>query len=102
MTYKLFIDDERSPIDNQWVIARTMQDVISAVALYGMPQHISFDHDLGEDQPDGYQIAKFLVDLDVLSDNNKFPEDFSFYVHSQNPIGKRNIECYLNKYLEVK
>lgn len=31
-----------------------------------------------------------------------FPENFSFYVHSANPVGKKNIEAYLNNYFEFK
>jgi hypothetical protein len=101
--YSLFIDDERDPPRNNrnWHVARDWEDVMMSLRIHGMPGYISFDHDLGEDQHTGYDIAKFLVELDMNGDADfQLPESFDFYVHSQNPIGKRNIEYYLNNYLE--
>lgn len=102
--YSLFIDDERYPPRNDgrnWVIARDWEDTMMSLRRHGMPGYISFDHDLGEDRHTGYDIAKFLVDLDMNGEDDfKLPADFEFYVHSQNPIGKANIEHYLNNYLE--
>ena len=58
---------------------------------------ISFDHDLGESQPTGYDILKMLI--------NKYPEHLSdnlhIYVHSQNSIGKENILAYAENYKRV-
>lgn len=102
--YSLFLDDERWPPQKnqkgEWVICRTLDDVKSVIAERGFPNFISFDHDLGDDQPTGMDVTKWLVDYDM--DNDAIPEDFEFYVHSQNPIGKRNIESYLNGYLRIK
>jgi hypothetical protein len=66
-----------------------------------MHSYISFDHDLGGNSGSGYDIAKLLVDIDMNTpnDNYRFDKDFDFYVHSQNPIGKINIEKYLNNYI---
>ena len=105
MTWNLFLDDERyPPKDGQnWAIARTMEDVLMYLRQNGMPSFISFDHDLGDKEPTGYDIAKFLVGLDMSSDNDyKFSKDFSYYVHSQNPVGKANIEGYLDNYMRVR
>jgi len=104
--YSLFIDDERFPPRNDsknWVIARTWEQVMMALHRNGMPGFISFDHDLGTDPHTGYDIAKFLVELDMDGDPDfAIPQDFTFYVHSQNPIGKANIELYLNNYLSMR
>lgn len=106
MTYRLFIDDERFPPDSDnlnWKIARDWDDVQAIIQAHGMPTMISFDHDLGDHTHTGYDIAKFLVELDM--DNNpqyQLPEQFEFYVHSQNPIGKLNIESYLDNYLKLR
>lgn len=104
--YSLFIDDERYPPRNDgrnWVIARDWEDVMMMLRLHGMPGFISFDHDLGEDTHTGYDIVKQLVELDMTSDGEfAIPPDFDFYVHSQNPIGKANIEAYLNNYLRIR
>ena len=121
MSWNLFIDDEREPKDvtwapfeirlryckGEWVIARSYTDAIVEVLNRGFPKFISFDHDLG-DSYSGYDIAKQLVDNDIISGDlvsrrgYTFCSDFDFYVHSQNPIGKRNIESYLNNYLKFK
>ena len=104
MTWSLFIDDERYPVDgdgHNWRIARTLDEVVALIEQHGMPEHISFDHDLGDDVPTGHDIARRLVemDLDGLID---MPTEMSFYVHSQNPIGKDNIEGLLENYLAYK
>ena len=105
MTWNLFIDDERFPVDEPgmfWEIARNYSEVVKLIEEKGMPSYISFDHDLGDfENGDGYKIAKYLVDLDIYTNYN-FPKDFSFYVHSQNPVGKANIEGLLNGYLKAR
>ena len=102
--YSLFIDDERFPPEQtqkgDWVIARTQDEVKKIISERGFPDFISFDHDLGDEQPTGYDIAKYLVELDM--DNAVIPDNFSFYVHSQNPIGAKNIQSYLDSYLRIK
>ena len=47
MNYRLFIDDERFPVTPNWFIARNSFQAIMALELYGIPQEIAFDHDLG-------------------------------------------------------
>lgn len=101
----LFIDDERDPPrdNNDWIIARSMQQTIDAIIKNNnvVYSYISFDHDLGDNEPTGYDIAKWIVEMDM--DGMIFiPQDFSFYVHSQNVCGAKNIKCYLNNYLTVK
>ncbi len=115
MTWNLFIDDERMPPDDgrDWVIAVTMAQAMVEILDRGMPSYISFDHDLGlgvdpnlmpEVGKTGYDIAKAIVEMDMNATDEKYklPADFSFYVHSQNPIGTANIEAYLNTYLAQK
>ena len=96
MSYRMFIDDERYPVDDS-VIVRGYTDFYYMVVTRGFPHFISFDHDLG-DGPTGMDIAKSIVDMDIEGIID-IPEDFSYYVHSQNPIGKGNIEGLLNNYL---
>lgn len=100
MSYQMFIDDERFPPKGDWVICRNMRDVQREVSDRGFPSYVSFDHDLGENEPTGYAIALWMVDQDL--DHNWMLDDWTFYVHSQNPIGKRNIEQLLNGYIGFK
>jgi hypothetical protein len=104
MTWNLFLDDERFPPEDgrEWVICRNRADVVLTIMSRGMPSYVSFDHDLGQDESTGHEIAKLIVDWDMNDRYYSLPEDFSFYVHSQNPIGKANIEGLLNNYLKVK
>jgi hypothetical protein len=122
MTWNLFIDDERHPRDvfwadngilsryheEDWVIARNYEEALIEVLNRGFPSFVSFDHDLGPDERTGYDIAKQLVENDIISGDKesrrsyKFADDFEFFVHSQNPIGKANIEGLLNGYFKAK
>ena len=83
--YKLFIDDERFPVADDWVIARSSDEAIAMVTMNGMPTEISFDHDLGGNDTSRLFIM-WMVDA-LLDSLITIPEDFTFSVHSQNPIG---------------
>lgn len=85
MAYKLFIDDERFPVADDWVIVRSSKEAINHVLAHGMPIEISFDHDLGGNDTSRVFIG-WMVDA-LLDEQIAIPEGFSFSVHSQNPIG---------------
>ena len=53
---------------------------------------VCFDHDLGENQKTGMDIAKWVTK------NIKIP--FLVYSHSANQPGRENIESLLNQYFE--
>ena len=102
---KLYLDDIRTPKSDDFIIVRSFEEAIKFVQKNGIPNYISFDHDLGCDDlgniyPSGYDFAKWLIEMD-LDNLYKFPKDFKFNVHSANPIGKKNIDGILNKYLEI-
>ena len=98
---KLWIDDFRNPPDDSWVVVRTVKDAIKFMQEYGCPEIISFDHDLGENDR-GIDIVKWMVEKDIEMEGKFIPDNFKFYVHSANPIGKRNIEEILNRYLKFR
>lgn len=100
--YKLFVDDERFPPNDggNWIIVRNIEQTQAAIEQYGFPDFVSFDHDLGDNQATGYDIAHWMVNLDM--DGTVIPDDFEFYVHSQNPIGARNIHQLLTSYLNFR
>lgn len=90
MIWKLFIDDERFPVDETgWHIARDFDDACFLVIKKGIPSYISFDHDLGQG-PTGAAFAEWLINY-MLDNDLRFPIDFDYFVHSQNPIGSDNI-----------
>lgn len=96
--YRLFIDDERHPvIPDRWAIARTSEEAFHQVVSRGIPKEIAFDHDLGGDDT----AIKFIASLtDYMLDMNlKFPKNFSYSVHSQNPVGVKNIHSKMESLL---
>lgn len=117
MTWNLFLDDERTPEDvkwaprpvhekyrnEDWIVARNYADAMIEVLGRGFPKYISFDHDLGQNEKTGYDLAKSLVNKDLQGViGYGFSGDFQYYVHSKNPIGKANIEGLLESYFKHK
>ena len=86
---KLFIDDLRFPVDNTWNIARTSQEAIDFIKLNGLPGTISFDHDLGGDDT-AIVVINWMIDQ-ILDGKLIIPKNFTYTVHSANPVGKANI-----------
>lgn len=102
MTWKLFLDDERFPAakDTDFLIARSFEEAVAHMQTQGCPIFISFDHDLGLEKS-GYDLAKYIVEQDLDSNLTFIPKEFTFYVHSQNNVGAKNIQTYLTQYLDM-
>ena len=97
----LYLDDERVPkTSGPWVIVRSFNEAVSYVSLNGIPEFISFDHDIHSEPNTGYTFALWLIEQD-LDGIIRFPSNFKFNVHSANPIGKKNIESVLKNYLRM-
>ena len=128
-SYNLYLDDLREPSqsfkktgdsrynDLKWKIVRCYSEFVETIALNGIPNIVSFDHDLGEEHinyyfdnggrenpPDplkglftektGYDCAKWLVEY--CSENGlPMPE---YLIHSANPVGSQNIRFILENY----
>lgn len=97
--WSLFIDDIRNPEDvalsGLWSnasirLARTVEDAIRLIETHELPELISFDHDLGADQPAATKIMWHLINghLDEKWDCSKIKE---VTIHSANPVGSRNL-----------
>lgn len=117
---RLYLDDVRTPLDNDWIIARNYEEFVSIIKFHGLENFdvISLDHDLGEqsmieyytnvknnykldynnivDEKTGYDCCKFLVS-ESMSKNIPLPQ---MYVHSANPIGSANMMGYINNYFK--
>lgn len=122
--YYLFLDDVREPSDVKWLVShighrpcdlpmldwlvvRDFNEFTACIGTNGIPIAISFDHDLAPDHyptvgnhsPDydrhektGFHCAKWLVELCIDTCRSLPPEIF---IHSLNPIGKKNIESII-------
>jgi hypothetical protein len=122
--YSLFLDDERQPksvtwvklplVD--WVIVRNYDEFVKVVTERGLPNVVSFDHDLsfehypfnandvGEmrnipyqiyNEKTGYHVVKWLIEY-CRERTLKFP---TYYVHSMNPVGRANIRNAIEDYI---
>lgn len=96
MNYSLFIDDlrELSYLGNvnpeEWKIARTSFEAIKIVSEIGIPDFIAFDHDLGGDDTSMVFVKWWSNNIE-----KQFPP---FIIHSSNPVGKLNLESFMNSY----
>lgn len=120
--YKLYLDDFRNPRSSyeetkldiylkDWVVVRSYNQFIERIELAGLPDVVSFDHDLATEHIDyffmngghinppdplkanfeektGYDCAIWLRNY-CKSRNLKFPE---YLIHSHNPVGAKNIQ----------
>lgn len=98
---KLYLDDLRTPTASDFIIVRSSNEAISYVQENGCPEFISFDHDLGGDDT-AMNFVKWLVNNDLDNDGKTIPSNFTFQVHSANPVGAQNILAYLTSYLSQK
>jgi len=104
---KLFLDDTRHAPDFTWDVVRSYDEFVAYITKNGMPDIISFDHDLAFEhypfndssfgyceppreipyhrytEKTGYDCAKWLCE------NGLKPKQW--LVHSMNPTGKANI-----------
>ena len=103
-----------NPIYNllEWVIVRSYDEFVEYIVNNGIPNKISFDHDLADVhyeiknqnnidytkiEKTGYHCAKWLANY--CQDNTiKFPE---YYIHTQNVVGGDNIKCYIENYKKI-
>ena len=114
---RLYLDDVRTPLAEDWIIARNYDEFVCQIRLFGLGNFevISLDHDLGDTamveyytnvknnynlnyenilEKTGYDAAKYLV-AESMNKGVPLPQ---IYVHSANPIGSANIMGYVNNY----
>ena len=119
--YNLWLDDIRVPTDVTWAnipadqhysLVRSYKEFVDLITLRReVPKYVCYDHDLADThyghglnnneipyesykEKTGYDAAKWLVNY-CMERGIKHPP---YVVHSMNPIGKQNIESYINSY----
>lgn len=90
MMQKLFVDDLRVSCGDDWIVKRNSQEAIDYIRNNGLPDVITFDHDLGGDDT-SMKIVHAITDM-CLDKIITFTPEFRFFVHSDNPVGAKNIE----------
>ncbi len=91
----LWIDDQLDEVPARktppgFLGAKTCEEAKELVIAHGIPEFMDLDHDLGEESV--MTFLKWLVD--------EFPDGPvpEWDVHSQNPIGKQNINSFLDSW----
>jgi len=115
---RLYLDDIRTPVDDDWIVVRNYNEFVAQLKLNGLGNFevISLDHDLGEgamveyytnvknnymldynniEERTGMDCCRYLVSESM---NEKIPLP-QVYIHSANPIGSANMMGYINNYL---
>jgi len=92
----LFIDDLRDPPEGRYYdsVARSSDAALAMMEQDGCPGFISFDHNLGGDD-----TAMRVVNKD-MDEPGWIPGNFTWDVHSANPVGKENINSKLRCYMK--
>jgi hypothetical protein len=125
MGYNLFLDDVRMPketfdytfqqiyLDEEWIIVRNYDEFVKIIEEKGLPEIISFDHDLADahyehqerldnnaydimEEKTGYHCAKWLIIYCI----NKKELPATILIHSMNPAGSLNIKSLFKSYLK--
>ena len=114
---KLYLDDIRNPKTDGWIIVRSYNEFIKWIEVNGIPDEISFDHDLAHEhtkyyfdngghgnppnpldtefrEKTGYDAAKWLCEY-CWTNGLPLPK---WNVHSANPVGSANISQMLKNY----
>lgn len=86
----LWLDDVRPMPEHYTHWAKTYQEAIDLL-LTGKVVEISLDHDLGDYQKTGYDVAKWIEEQAHAG----LLEKIRCKVHSMNPVGKENIKAAL-------
>lgn len=115
---RLYLDDVRTPTNDDWVVVRNYDEFVAQINLHGLENFelISLDHDLGDtamieyytnvknnynldysniEEKTGMDCCRFLVTESI---QRQIPLPL-IYVHSANPIGSANMMGYINNYL---
>ncbi len=118
--YNLFLDDTRTPTKPlnglEWKVARNYDEFVAILEKYGLPELVSFDHDLHVEHMDyyyemrdnglssinygnlvnhtGLDCAVYLVSKLQDAEELDIPK---LNVHSHNRWGKVNIKNYLEE-----
>lgn len=131
--YNLFLDDERVPfsdsgkqnaysymkneayVELEWVIVKSYDEFVKQIETNGLPEVVSFDHDLADEhylqyqkhrgkgfdydevkEKTGYHCAKWMTQY-CVDNKKKFPK---WFIHTMNPNGWENIKGEILSYLK--
>jgi hypothetical protein len=89
---RVFLDDDlehRKPPSDDWIHVTTVAEAIELIEA-GDVVALSLDHDLGEDEPTGYEVLKHLEYRLRADGVDLWPTDL-LVIHSANAAGVGNM-----------
>ena len=116
---KIYLDDVRTPIENDWTIVRNYDEFVSTIMYIGLENIglISLDHDLGDSAMKEWHtnVAKnYTLNYDNITEKtgmdctkwlvNQWMDGqpiVDVVVHSANAIGSANMMGYINNYRHI-
>ena len=86
-----FYNDFKSEYEPKFVWVRTFEEFTDYILEHGVPEFVSFDHDLGKGLKKGAECAAWLKNY-CAREGKPLPK---FYAHSANPNGRREINSVM-------
>jgi hypothetical protein len=115
----IYLDDLRTPIDQEWIVVRNYDEFVDTINEIGLENIglISLDHDLGDSAMKEWHTNvyhNYTLDYDNITektgmDCTKWLVDqwlegkpvVTVKVHSANAIGSANMMGYINNYKHI-
>ncbi len=123
----LYLDDVRTPVQDSpgygpWQVVRNYDQFVRWIQENGVPDYISFDHDLADEhmqdyynnqargnhqiqyntfkEKTGVDCLMFLIDRAQARESNRLKPEFPSHisVHSANSVGARNIHSLASNF----
>lgn len=115
----IYLDDLRTPIDQEWIVVRNYDEFVDTINEIGLEniELISLDHDLGDSAMKEWHTNvyhNYTLDYDNITektgmDCTKWLVDqwlegkpvVTVKVHSANAVGSANMMGYINNYKHI-
>jgi len=115
----IYLDDLRTPIDQEWIVVRNYDEFVDTINKIGLENIglISLDHDLGDSAMKEWHTNvyhNYTLDYDNITektgmDCTKWLVDqwlegkpvVTVKVHSANAVGSANMMGYINNYKHI-
>jgi hypothetical protein len=116
---KIYLDDVRTPIDNDWIVVRNYDEFVNTIKSIGLDnvELISLDHDLGDTAMTEWHrnvYHNYALDYNNITEKtgmdcvkwlvNQWLDGqpvVDVVIHSANAIGSANMMGYINNYKHI-
>jgi hypothetical protein len=117
--HSIYLDDMRTPIDNEWTVVRSYEEFVSKITEIGLEnvELISLDHDLGDSAMKEWHTNvyhNYTLNYDNITEKTGMDctkwliEQWldgapvcKVMVHSANAVGSANMMGWINNYKHI-